>query len=76
MPHYKDGTKAKIGDIAKGPYGSGGTAVGPVITIYEGETCNLCLGNGLIVYEADGARVVTTFQGGSHINAKDCDKVA
>lgn len=46
MPHYKDGTEAKIGDLVKGkPYNTEGVVVGTVIGITANqESCNLRVG--------------------------------
>ena len=40
MPHYKDGTKGEVGDLVAGPTGDGVSAIGTVIGITEGDTCN------------------------------------
>ena len=43
MPHYKDGTEAKVGDVVKGkPYNTPCEVVGTVVQITPGsESCNL-----------------------------------
>jgi len=42
MPHYKDGTEAKVGDIVRGkPYNTPHEIVGEIISITPGvESCN------------------------------------
>lgn len=42
MPHYKDGTRAIVGDIVKGkPYNTDREVIGTVVQITEGaESCN------------------------------------
>jgi hypothetical protein len=45
MPHYVDGTLAKVGDIIRGkPYNFGKEVVGEVLQIVQAETCNLVVG--------------------------------
>lgn len=43
MPHYKDGTAAKVGDVIKGkPYNTPHEVVGVVVGITpDSESCNL-----------------------------------
>lgn len=42
MPHYRDGTEAKVGDIVKGKNWDGKTIVGRVETLSPGSTtCNM-----------------------------------
>ena len=43
MPHYRDGSEARVGDIVKGPtYNKPGICVGVVCVVTPGaETCNL-----------------------------------
>lgn len=43
MPHYKDGTEAKVGDIIKGkPYNTPHEVVGVVVRVTpDSESCNL-----------------------------------
>lgn len=58
MPHYKDGTPAKVGDVVVGPHEKR-TLVGVVHQIMSGsDTCNMLVGNATAVLEADGNRVV------------------
>lgn len=41
MPHYKDGTRAQLGDLVKGKtYNTDHEIVGIVIQIFEAERCN------------------------------------
>lgn len=77
MPHYRNGEKAKIGDIAKASPTTGQTVIGPLTSITESDTCNALLANQTVVYEGtDGTRVVTPGVGQSYVTLKDCDKVA
>jgi hypothetical protein len=79
MPHYKDNTKAKVGDIVKGkPFDGSSFIVAPVIRIIEGtESCNLTVGPAIQVHEADGNRVVILLpNGGYTLTAGDAEKVA
>ena len=42
MPHYKDGTEAKLGDVVKGKgYNLKHEITGVVVAIKAGPTCNL-----------------------------------
>jgi hypothetical protein len=43
MPHYADGTKAQLGDLAQGTDSSGRKARGEVIQIHECDSCNLVI---------------------------------
>ena len=44
MPHYKDGTEAKLGDLVKGRgYNVDREIVGKVIQIAKAESCNLAI---------------------------------
>lgn len=80
MPHYRDGTKAKIGDIVKAqPTVPGPTCIGPLLSIQERDTCNGFMSVALNVHEADGeGRVITAGVAGhvSYVTLKDCEKVA
>lgn len=85
MPHYRDGTKARIGDVVKAqPTVPGPFIVGPLLTIQEeAETCNGTMQQALQVHEsAHGERVVTRVVtiGApgqiSYVTLKDCDRVA
>lgn len=78
MPHYRNGTKAKIGDVVKvnSEHNVNSTFIGPVTHIYEGtDTCNLLLAAPLQVTEADGSRIITTGSSAT-FNARDAEKVA
>lgn len=42
MPHYKDGTEAKIGDLVKGTgYNVKHEIIGKVVNVRPGEACSL-----------------------------------
>jgi hypothetical protein len=59
MPHYKDGTPAKIGDVVVGPKDPTTKLVGVVHQIMTGsDTCNMLVGGATAIVEADGSRVV------------------
>lgn len=58
MPHYSDGTPAKVGDIVKGP-SDGKTLVGVVHRVTPGsDTCNMQVTSGLFVIEEGERRIV------------------
>jgi hypothetical protein len=41
MPHYADGSQAKVGDVVVGTtYNRSGTVIGVVTKIVESESCN------------------------------------
>jgi hypothetical protein len=59
MPHYKDATPAKIGDVVVGPRENNQTLVGVVQQIMTGsDTCNMLVANATAIVEADGSRIV------------------
>src|SRR4051794_29305111 len=59
MPHYADGTPAKIGDVVKGPREKNTTLVGVVHTVQaNSESCNMQVSNALLIVEDEGSRVV------------------
>lgn len=44
MPHYKDGTESKVGDVAKGkPYNTDHEVIGVVVDVRPGDACNLSI---------------------------------
>lgn len=44
MPHYKDGTEAKIGDLVKGKgYNVPHEIIGRVVNIRKGDSCTLSI---------------------------------
>lgn len=65
MPHYADGTKAKIGDLVrcKAMNPNGPVTVGFVAAIMEGETCNALVDPAGVISEADGVRYVAKANG-------------
>jgi hypothetical protein len=78
MPHYQDGSEAKIGDIVRGPGYNGGIVIGPVTAIQaDAATCNMSLMNPLSIHEGRlGERVVVpTFGLMSCVNCKDFVKL-
>jgi hypothetical protein len=54
MPHYADGTLAKVGDVVLGTsYNKGGVFVGVIKKITsEGETCNAVVDRKIAVYSS------------------------
>jgi len=44
MPHYKDGTEAKVGDLVKGKgYNVPHEIIGKVVNVRQGENCTLSI---------------------------------
>ncbi len=60
MPHYADGSEAKVGDVVKGTtYNRPGTVIGLLTSITPGtESCNCQVTGALRVLDMDGRRTV------------------
>jgi hypothetical protein len=76
MPHYKDGTLAKVGDVVAGPLSENQKLVGVVAVVWQSESCNMGVGSGLLVREDDGHRAVLPFGSQATVSCKDFIKVA
>jgi hypothetical protein len=82
MPHYKNGDKAKVGDVVKHTESTtaGITAnIGPLTSITEGaETCNGTMLSALSVHESgEGPRAIAPAGFVQRwVTLKDCEKVA
>lgn len=86
MPHYKDGTEAKYGDIAKGKDWNGEELKGFVVGISPGsDFCNLTLAAPSLSLPAkvEDGKVVPCPTNQPNVtlrtqtmNAKDCEKIA
>ncbi len=59
MPHYKDGTEAKIGDLVKGTgYNVKHEIIGKVVNVRPGESCTLS-----VAYVGAASRVYYCWDG-------------
>jgi hypothetical protein len=76
MPHYRDGSPAKVGDVVVGEtYNRKGKHLGIVKEVKPGDTCNCTVGLLATVHEDDGARVVLPAAGDDYGETKAFDKV-
>lgn len=84
MPHYRNGQKAKLGDVVKydethktGDKTVTTSSIGVLKTITEGaDTCNGYMHCVLTVTESGEERAVTPGSGDRYLTLKDSDKVA
>ena len=77
MPHYKDGTKANVGDLVAGRcYNTPGRIVGVVTSVTEGaETCNARVAISLREVEDGTRRIVIPGTGEDYTEVKNLDLV-
>jgi hypothetical protein len=65
MPHYADGTEAKVGDIVRGTgYNVKHEIIGKVVNVRSGESCTLSVahvGKKTLVYVLDGDEIESPF---------------
>lgn len=72
MPHYKDGSLAKSGDLARNPDG----VVGLVAKIVQGDACNALLVHDILVLDVPNMYYpVIVAQRHSVIQLKECELV-
>jgi len=76
MPHYKDGSKAKVGDIVAATHYSG-KSLGVVVNIQpSAESCNLQLARIATIHGSGAEKVVIPRSAESDTQtAGDCEKV-
>lgn len=86
MPHYADGSEAKLMDLVVGKNCSGQKIEGYVVGIIESDTCNLTIGyltvTASVKPDATGKKWLPEYSswpqmhpGGQTANAKDCIKL-
>lgn len=84
MPHYKDGTKAQLGDFAKADSDYRKNFRGQVVQIHESDSCNLTIARVQVALPAqveDGKYVPIphSFQAlsveSATFTAKDCERI-
>lgn len=77
MPHYKDGTDAKVGDVVRGTtFNKKGEVLGILVSITPGtDTCNATVNALARVYESDGQRTVVAVTDSDYSECKALEKV-